>query len=43
VSYYEVNEDTQKVAKLDEWVASQEPTGAIGADHGPRLNTRYRL
>jgi ketosteroid isomerase-like protein len=28
VTYYEVNEDTQKVAELDEWRATHEPTGA---------------
>jgi ketosteroid isomerase-like protein len=28
VTYYEVNEDTQKVAELDEWLASHEVTGA---------------
>ena len=43
VSYYEVNEDTQEVAKLDEWLASQEPTGAIGADHGLRLSIENQL
>ena len=26
VTYYEVNEDTQKVADFDEWLASHEPT-----------------
>jgi ketosteroid isomerase-like protein len=29
VTYYEVNEDTQKVAELDEWLATHEPTGAL--------------
>jgi ketosteroid isomerase-like protein len=28
VTYYEVNEDTQKIAELDEWLATHEPTGA---------------
>jgi len=28
VTYYEVNEDTQKVAEFDEWLATHEPTGA---------------
>ena len=28
VTYYEVNEDTQKVAEFDEWLASHEPPGA---------------
>ena len=28
VVYYEVNEDTQKVAEFDEWLASHEPPGA---------------
>jgi ketosteroid isomerase-like protein len=28
VTYYEVNEDTQKVDEFDEWLASHEPTGA---------------
>jgi hypothetical protein len=28
VTYYEVNEDTQKVAEFDEWLAAQEPPGA---------------
>jgi len=27
VTYYEVHEDTQKVAELDEYLASHEPTG----------------
>jgi hypothetical protein len=28
VTYYEVNEDTQKVAEFDEWLASHEVTRA---------------
>lgn len=28
VTYYEVNEDSQKVAEFDEWLASHEPPGA---------------
>jgi|SRR5215204_1756892 len=28
VTYYEVNEDTQKVAEFDEWLAAHEPPGA---------------
>jgi ketosteroid isomerase-like protein len=28
VTYYEVNEDTQKVDEFDEWLASHDPTGA---------------
>src|SRR5215203_5179895 len=28
VTYYEVNEDTQKVAEFDEWLTTHEPTGA---------------
>ncbi len=27
VFYYEVNEDTQKVDELDEWLAAHEPSG----------------
>jgi len=27
VTYYEVNEDTQKVAEFDEWLASHEQAG----------------